>query len=229
MKKLKQWLIPFSLMLIIPVLNIFYVILNNPTREVNNLVTFIDQNTPLIKIFVIPYLIWYPFIIITMLYLCIKDRSVYFKTLLSYVIGLIVCYMTYLVFQTTVPRPNLLGDDLFTKLLGMVYNADQPFNAFPSIHVLSSFLMMKAISMSIIKNRINQFIIHSNSIIIILSTLFVKQHVILDVISGILVAEVIYRLVDSYYETDRVLLWQKHSNSFLPFKRQVRSNKYYMK
>ncbi len=229
MSKLKQNLIPFSLMLIIPVLNVFYVILNTPSREVNYLVTYIDLSTPLIKIFVVPYLIWYPFIIATMLYLCIKDRSVYFKTLLAYVLGLIVCYMTYLVFQTYVPRPNLIGEDLFTKLLAMIYNADQPFNAFPSIHVLSSFLMIKAISMSRVKNRLNTTIIYTNSIIIILSTLFVKQHVILDVISGILVAEVIYRLVDSYYETDRVLLWNKRANSLMPFKRQFEISKFFIK
>lgn len=216
-------------MLIIPVLNIFYVVLNNSSREVNSLVTYIDKATPLLKIFVVPYVIWYPFIIATMLYLCVKDRSVYFKTLLSYVLGLIFCYMTYLVFQTYVPRPVLVGDDIFTKLLTMVYNADQPFNAFPSIHVLSSFLMIKAISMSKAKNWANQIIIYSNSIIIILSTLFVKQHVILDVISGILVAEVIYRLVDSYYETDRVLLWNKRANSLIPFKRQFRIRKFFIK
>lgn len=216
-------------MLIIPVLNIFYVLLNNSTREVNHLVTYLDQITPLIKIFVVPYLIWYPFIIATMFYLCIKDRSVYFKTLLSYVIGLIVCYMTYLVFQTTVPRPILAGDDLFTKLLAFVYQADQPYNAFPSIHVFTSFLMIKAISMSQVRNRINQAIVYSNSILIIISTLFVKQHVILDVISGILVAEVIYRLVDSYYETDRILLWNKRAKSLLPFKRQLRISKFFVK
>lgn len=229
MNKIKQYLLPLSLMLIIPVLNIFYVILNNPGREVNHLVTYIDKATPLLKIFVVPYLIWYPFIIATMLYLCIKDRSVYFKTLLSYVLGLIFCYMTYLVFQTYVPRPVLVGDDLFTKLLQMVYNSDQPYNAFPSIHVLSSFLMIKAMSVSKVRNWLNQTIIYFSSMTIIFSTLFVKQHVILDVISGILVAEVIYRLVDSYYETDRVLLWNKRANSLMPFKRHVRISKYFVK
>lgn len=219
MNKIKQSIIPFSLMLIIPVLNIFYVVLNNSHREVNHLVTVLDKATPFLTIFVVPYVLWYPFIIITMYYLCIKDRAVYFKTLLAYVIGLIVCYMTYHVFQTTVPRPLLTGDDLFSNILRAVYKADQPFNAFPSIHVLSSFLMIKAISVSQVKNWFNQFVIYMSSILIILSTLFVKQHVILDVVSGILVADVIYRLVDSYYAADRVLLWSKEINSLLPYKR----------
>ncbi len=229
MKTIKQNILPFSLMLIIPVLNIFYVLLNKAGKEVSNLTTFIDLNTPLIKVFVVPYLIWYPFIFITMFYLCVKDREVYFKTLATYVLGLIFCYITYVVFQTTVPRPSLTGDDIFTQLLALVYGSDQPYNAFPSIHVFTSFLMMKAISMSKLKNKVNQLIIHPISILIILSTLFVKQHVILDVVSGILVAEVIYQFVDAYYETDRVLLWNKRRYSLLPFSRKMENQRYIIK
>lgn len=229
MKTIKQNILPFSLMLIIPVLNIFYVLLNKGGNNVSNLVTFIDQHTPLIKVFVVPYLIWYPFILVTMFYLCVKDREVYFKTLVTYVLGLIFCYMTYVVFQTTVPRPVLTGDDIFTKLLALVYASDQPYNAFPSIHVFTSFLMMKAISMSKIKNKVNQLLIHPISIVIILSTIFVKQHVILDVVSGILVAEVIYQFVDSYYEADRVLLWHKQKKSLVPFRRKQEEQRYVIK
>jgi len=107
----------------------------------------------------------------------------------------------------------------------MVYKADQPYNCFPSIHVLSCYLMMKAIYKSSIKNRVNQAVVYSNSIIIILSTLFVKQHVILDVASGILVGELVYRLVDAYYEKDRILLWDKKRKSLVSFKRRWRMNK----
>lgn len=216
-KVLKDVIKPFSFMLIIPVLNIFYVMLNNGDGEVHTLITSIDRSIPLIEAFVIPYLIWYPFIIATMLYLCIKDRQNYFITLITYVIGLLVCYVTYVIFQTHVPRPVLSGDGFFTEMLRLVYQNDQPFNAFPSIHVLSSYLMMKAIHMSPLKNWRNQLTIHSISITIILSTLFVKQHVVLDVVSGILVAELLYRIVDFYFNAERVGVLKKRTKSFLPF------------
>lgn len=225
MKTIKQHLFPFSFMLIIPVLNIFYILLNHSRHEVSSLVTKFDQSIPLVEFFVLPYLIWYPFILLTMLYLCIKEREIYFKTLIAYAVGLIICYMTYLVFQTTVPRPELTGNDIFTRMLAMVYKADQPYNCFPSIHVLSCYLMMKAIYKSSIKNRVNQAVVYSNSIMIILSTLFVKQHVILDVASGILVGELVYRLVDAYYEKDRILLWDKKRKSLVSFKRRWRMSK----
>jgi hypothetical protein len=84
---------------------------------------------------------------------------------------------------------------------------------------------MKAIFKSSVKNRVNQAVIYSNSIIIILSTLFVKQHVILDVASGILLGELVYRLVDAYYEKDRILLWNKRRKSLVSLKRRLRMNK----
>lgn len=204
-------------MLIIPILNVFYVLLNNGDGEVHSLITSIDRSIPLVEAFVIPYLIWYPFILFTMLYLCIKDRQNYYVTLIAYVFGLLVCYVTYVLFQTHVPRPVLVDDGIFTQILKIVYHNDQPFNAFPSIHVLSSYLMMKAIHMSPVKNWRNQLIVHSFSSMIILSTLFVKQHVILDVVAGILVAEFLYRVVDYYSRTDRVRVSKKRTKTFFPF------------
>lgn len=216
-KVLKDAIKPFSFMLIIPVLNVFYVLLNNGEGEVHSLMTDLDRSIPLVEGFVIPYVIWYPFIAITMLYLCIKDRKNYFVTLVSYVLGLIVCYVTYVLFQTHVPRPVLVDDGFFTQILKLVYRHDQPFNAFPSIHVLSCYLMMKAIHMSTVKNWRNQLVIHSLSVTIIFSTLFVKQHVILDVVAGILVAELLYRIVDFYFKTDRVRVSKKRTKTFFPF------------
>jgi membrane-associated phospholipid phosphatase len=218
MKTLRENLVPLSFMLIIPVLNIFYVLLNNSDRKVHTLITAIDELIPFVEIFVVPYLYWYPFILFTMIYICIKNRKVYLKTLMAYAIGLIVCYVTYLVYQTTVPRPILTGDDWLTQLVQLVYSNDKPYNCFPSIHVLSSYLMMKAISKCGVTNRWFSLFIHVNSILIIVSTLFIKQHVILDIVSGILLGEILYRAVDIYYETDRIFLLRKKSNSFLPYK-----------
>lgn len=197
-----------SLMLIIPSMHNIYEILNNGKRGAYSLVTDFDKATPFLKIFILPYVSWYFFIFLTLAYLCLKDRQIYYKTLLTYIGGLMVCYLTYYFFQTTVPRPELVGNDLLTKMVSLIYAADEPFNAFPSIHAFSSYIMIKAINYSSIRNRVNSFVIKGVAISIILSTLFVKQHVVLDVFAAALLGEVIFGFVYNYTGVN-LPLWRK--------------------
>ncbi|MBU5483544.1 phosphatase PAP2 family protein [Clostridium sp. MSJ-11] len=177
----------------IPIINVFYALLNNANRGVYTIITEVDRNIPFVKEFIVPYIIWYPFIFLTLFYLCTKDLKIYYRTLISLNLGLIICYITYFLFQTTVPRPILYGDDLFTKLTRIIYYFDKPFNCFPSIHVLTCYLMIKGISFE--ENLFIKFSVYIVSTIIIISTLFVKQHVVLDLVSAILVGEFVFYLV----------------------------------
>jgi membrane-associated phospholipid phosphatase len=219
MKKFKENLLPLCAMGLLAPLNIFYVILNNSGRGSRSLVTSIDNAIPFMKIFIIPYIIWYGFIFGVMVYLCYKDRDTYYKTLTAYFLGLIASYITFYFFQTTVPRPEIIGGGLLNRMVLSIYGADQPYNCFPSIHVLTSFLMIKGITASSAKNKVNMSLIWSTAIIIIISTLFVKQHVILDAVSGIIYADIIFRLVNIY--SGRVFAWIKKQFLLLTMKKKL--------
>lgn len=203
MKNIKKDIMALCLMLSIPLLNILYTLLNHGERGAYSLMTDIDRGIPFLKIFIIPYVAWYLFLFCTFVYFCLKDRLTYYKTLLSLNLGLLICYAVYLFYQTTVPRPLLVGEDILTKLVAWVYAADQPFNCFPSIHSLTSYLMFKGIRHSNIRNKRNQLIISSIAFTIILSTLFVKQHVILDAIAAIFLGEVLFNLISTIFERQR--------------------------
>lgn len=201
LKTLKSNLLAFCTMLLIVPLNAFYLLLNNSKRGSYNLTTPVDNAIPFVKEFIIPYVAWYGFIFFVMAYLCFKDRKTYYITLACYILGLSTSFITFYFFQTTVPRPEVLGSDVFSKMLLQIYGADQPYNCFPSIHVLTSFLMIKAVGASNFRNRINLLIVWISAVTIILSTLFVKQHVLLDAVSGIIYADLIFRVVSVYGET----------------------------
>lgn len=206
--KIKNNIIALAFMLSIPIIGMFYNVLNTPERGFSNLATDIDRAIPFLKVFVVPNIVWYFFIFLVLAYLCFKDRKAYYRTLITYNIGIIICYLIYYFYQTVVFRPELIGDDIFTKLIGFIYSMDQPFNCFPSIHSFGSFLMMKAINKSIARNAANVIIINGISISIILSTLFIKQHVILDAIASMVLGDIIYRMV-YYFDWERILLWLK--------------------
>lgn len=220
MTKLKEKLIPLSFMLALPVLGVFYNLLNNGDGGVYSLVTDMDKGIPFLKIFIIPYIVWYIYLFITLGYLCFKDTDTYYKTLMSYCLGIVVCYIIYSVYQTSVPRPVLTGNDMLTRAVGFIYSIDQPFNCFPSIHSLSSYLMIKAINISSAKNIINSILINGISVSIILSTLFVKQHVVLDALSAVLLGDIVFKIVCNF-NMEKAIVWIKRMYSLLMVKRKL--------
>ncbi|WP_234414218.1 phosphatase PAP2 family protein [Paenibacillus sp. CAA11] len=186
---------PLLLMLIFPVLGALYQLVNGPAERVYSLMTPIDEAIPFIKYFALPYGVWIFYIYVCIVYFFFKDRKSYYKSLLIYTVCAMTCYGIYLVFQTTVPRPVIIGNDVFSDLVRYIYNRDLPFNCFPSIHCFSSYMVMRMILTSPARNRLNTTLICGMSLLIIISTLFMKQHVILDVVSGIALVEVYNLLI----------------------------------
>ncbi|MCM3717395.1 phosphatase PAP2 family protein [Fictibacillus phosphorivorans] len=203
MRIVKENILALSLLLSIPLLNIIYQVLNHGERGARQLITAVDYQIPFVEIFVVPYVLWYAFIFLMFVYFCLYDRAIYYRTLLSFCVGMLVCYVIYFFFQTTVPRPELVGNGILTNMVRYVYGADQPFNCFPSIHVLSSYLMILGIRHSKLWTIKKDIIVSSISYSIILSTLFVKQHVVLDVVAAVLLGSLLFKLF-YYLETETV-------------------------
>lgn len=219
MKKMKDIILNLSLLLTIPLLSIVYGLLNNPNRGVYSLVTDIDRIIPFNKFFIIPYVLWYFYIFIVFIYFFFKDKKLYHKTLLAYNLGMIACFIIYYLFQTTTPRPVLNGNDFFTKLIFYIYSNDQPFNCFPSIHSLSSYLMIAAALKLEKSNKWVNILIGTISLLIILSTLFIKQHVLLDALSAIILGDIIFKLVNSCEGAGQI--WKEKLFSLLMMKEKL--------
>ncbi|MDQ0416691.1 membrane-associated phospholipid phosphatase [Croceifilum oryzae] len=185
----KSNLIALASILSIPLLGLIYQFLNRPQEKVYSLVTSFDQQTPLLKIFVIPYMFWYAFVFITLLYLMFKNRKVYYETLLQYNLGLLICYSIYIIYQTHVPRPVVEGNDFLSQMLQWIYQSDAPYNCFPSIHVLTTYVVMRAVLKITDVSRLVKILTAVMAFLIIASTVFIRQHVILDIVGAVLVVE----------------------------------------
>ena len=101
-----------------------------------------DDWIPFVKAFIIPYLLWFPYLYGALIYYCFADRKQYYVTLSSVIFGKLACFSIYYFWQTTVPRPTVVGTDVFSELVRYIYSIDQPVNCFPSIHVLTTFVIM---------------------------------------------------------------------------------------
>ena len=200
MKQFMKYWIGFLTILLIPIVSTGYGLLNNDRRTIHSLATPIDSHIPYLKIFIIPYIIWYAFIFLCLFYFYLKDKKTYFISLFSLVVGELICYVIYYFFQTTTPRPVVDGTDFLSTLIRTIYSNDEPYNCFPSIHVLTTSVVMVGLLKSSFRNFINVFFVTVTGILIILSTLYIKQHVVLDVVSGLGLACLIYPIFEVIYK-----------------------------
>jgi hypothetical protein len=184
---------PYLLFLLVfPVLAVIYKVLNNRSNTAVDMTTSIDQVIPFLPIFIIPYILWYAYIFCYLIYFCFKDTKVYLNTLMLIVISELACFVIYFFFQSTVPRPALAGDNIIIDFVTWIYTKDRPYNCFPSIHVLTTFAIMLASFHIKNKHFINKLSIHILGTLIIISTLFVRQHVVLDMIGSMFLVTFLY-------------------------------------
>ena len=115
----------------------------------------------------------------------------------------------FLVISTVFPNMHQLRpavfprDNIFTHMVGIIYASDTPTNLWPSIHVYNSLGTMIAIHRSKRFNKPAKAISDFIGVSIILSTLFIKQHSMYDVITAFIMATVFYLLIyhTSFMET----------------------------
>ncbi len=221
LKDLKVFKKEIIYLMIYLILTASYKLFNAPRERVYDLTIGIDSLISFTKEFIVFYYLWYVFLAVTILSLLIKDRANYFKYLKGLSLGLIGAYLTYTFFQSTVPRPEVIGNDIFSIMVKQIYAMDNPYNCFPSIHVFATVYGCLVVRRSYFKN--NKFFagaLYISGVLIILSTLFVKQHVVLDAVGGSALAYLMYML---YYksEGERFRLWIKKLFSSLMMKRRL--------
>jgi len=168
------------------VVSLFYDALNHGP-SVLFLRTPLDDLIPVVGPFAVPYVSLRPFIYLSaVLFLLIRVR-IYRSAAVSMIVVLAVSYAFYAFLQTYIDRPAIAGDDLFSRMIRDVYASDQPFNDFPSLHASLSTIF--AIHWLRVDRRLGVPIAIWAGLIVV-STVFVKQHYVPDVVAGVLLASV---------------------------------------
>jgi membrane-associated phospholipid phosphatase len=155
-----------------------------------NLAIALDKHIPLIPEFAVIYLLYIPMIIFVFAFYW-NDYKAYRSMSLTLIAVISIAIMIYSVFQTEVLRPIIASTDFFTRLTNTIYKYDMPNNTFPSLHValtstISAFVYEKDTKVGMVLIPLAFFII--------LSTMFIKQHVFLDIIGGLMLAFFIFKI-----------------------------------
>ncbi|MGN1160342.1 MAG: phosphatase PAP2 family protein [Lachnospiraceae bacterium] len=159
----------------------------------------LDDRIPFLEIFVIPYLLWFPYVAGFVLYFIFLDKENYWPLFWFLVSGMTLFIIVSAVYPNGQElRPDVFPrDNIFTRVIGGLYGTDTATNILPSIHVYNSLGIQIAVMKSerLKKHRWIQIASGVLCVLIILSTMFIKQHSVVDVISAFALAVVAYLII----------------------------------
>ena len=159
----------------------------------------LDDQIPFIEYFVIPYLLWFIFIAATLAYFFFTDKRGFYRLAAFLCTGMTIFLIVCTVFPNAQNlRPDTFArDNVFVDLVRYIYQTDTPTNVLPSLHVFNSLGASVAIAHSprLRKHPLVRYGAYCLAALIILSTVFLKQHSVTDVFAAFAMALLIYPLV----------------------------------
>lgn len=159
----------------------------------------VDDVIPFCEYFIIPYFLWFGYVAWGIGYFYKKNKDEYFRLCALLFTGMTI----FLIISTIYPNGHYLRpaafarDNVFVDAVKWLYSTDTATNLFPSIHVYNSIAVNIAVWHS--ENFKTKPLIRYGSALlmlsIVLSTMFLKQHSVFDVATGIAMAIFMYMIV----------------------------------
>ena len=167
----------------------------------------IDDVIPFCEVFIIPYLLWFAYVAVVVVFLLFHNKKDYAKCGIFLITGMTI----FLTISTLWPNGHLLRpqvmprDNIFTQLIANLYQTDTSTNIWPSIHVYNSIGAHLGVATceALKKHKGIQIGSLILCISIILSTMFIKQHSAFDVLTALVLAGFMHTLV---YDQERSLV-----------------------
>lgn len=146
----------------------------------------LDKYIPFCEYFVVPYILWFALVPAVCIFLLLANESLFVRVRNMLMAGMAV----FIILSAVIPnyislRPAVMpNDNIFCRLTEFIYSADTPTNVFPSIHVYNTLVCMQGIIMAkayMTKHPAIRNGVLILGILIILSTMLLKQHSVVDV------------------------------------------------
>lgn len=155
----------------------------------HDLTTALDRTIPFRPEWVSVYFACFVFWAVSYILIARQGKENWFRFAAADMLSRCVCGVFFVVFPTTNVRPPVPGGDLWSVAVRLLYTLDRPANLFPSIHCLVSWLCYIAVRGNAKIPRAYRAFCCAAALAVFASTLLIRQHVIADVIGGVLLAE----------------------------------------
>ena len=191
----KRHLIPIAVWFVI-YMGLFGFLEIVPPKDVHLIHCALDDRIPNMAVFIYPYVSWFPYIVVCAV-LAIKnlDDRQFKKAVLVLTTGMNIFLFISYVWPTGLDlRENIVYDfhTLSGNLLKFVQTVDTPKSVFPSMHVYVTLVLQYTLEMQ--KKLVPAWEIWVGrvlAVLIVLSTMFTKQHSAVDVTAAIVMFAVL--------------------------------------
>lgn len=149
----------------------------------------VDKHISLMPVFVVPYLLAYVQWIAGYILISRVGKDFCYQYIGGEIFAKVMVGIIFVLIPTTMRRPEILVNNYWMKMVDLIYKIDPPTNLFPSVHCMESWICFRAcLKMKSVRKSIKIFV-GILTFTIFLSTVFMKQHVVVDIIGGVLIAE----------------------------------------
>lgn len=174
----------------------------------------LDDMIPFCEYFLIPYLFWFVFLIGIHLYTLFFDTESFKKLMKFIIVSYSLTMLIYILFPNCQElRPlTFERDNIFTRFLSEFYQFDTNTNVFPSLHVIgSAAVMVSAWNSKHFHTPGWRIVFGVTAVLISVSTVFLKQHSVLDVFAAVPICILAYCV--AYGERKGEGRWNRKQNS----------------
>ncbi|NTV37084.1 MAG: hypothetical protein HGA53_09030 [Anaerolineaceae bacterium] len=146
----------------------------------------VDSLIPTIPIWSVPYVLIFGYWACLYFWATLKlDDPTFHAWAISGIVAFGITAFIFTFFPTYVNRPVLDGQGWDWDLLRFVYSNDNVYNALPSLHISTTFWLTLFYARWYPRSR---WVFWGVFVVVVLSTLFTRQHYILDVLAGMAMA-----------------------------------------
>lgn len=209
---LKYWLIPVLSMILINGLAYTGTKFITDSGNHYDIALPIDATIPFIPAFIIVYILSYAQWVLGYGLIAAESKEVCYRVISSEIIAKLICMVIFLVFPTSMLRPEITNGGIFEGLTKLIYSLDTPTTLFPSVHCLESWILFRTAHKITRHKKWLVPVWFIFALLVFASVLFVKQHLILDIPVAILVGE-IGLFLGKKFKTERI--FEKINQKFL--------------
>ena len=178
------------LLLYWPIFGLLFLFLERlqPQRNYYPVYCGLDDIIPFCEWALIPYLFWFVFLIGTLVYTFFVDVPAFRRMMYFVIVTYTITVLIYLFFPTCQNlRPEaFVRNNLLTRFIELFYSFDTNTNVCPSLHVIGSVAAMFGLwDCKALQSVGWKIAATSIAVCISLSTVFMKQHSIMDVLAAL--------------------------------------------
>lgn len=210
-KKIRQWIplyaVPWLLGVAAAQFGTFYItklLLDGSSHC--DLTSRLDLAIPFVPIFAIPYVLAFPSWVVSYILIARESQDHCKRVLTGDILAKLLSLPFFIFLPTTLVRPEPVGTDFFSWLCRLVYLWDTPTNLLPSFHCLISYICWRGLWGC---KKIPRWLKTFNflfAILVFASTVLIKQHILIDIPTGILMGELGLQLSRLIYRKREVSL-----------------------